>query len=363
MREPLSNLAPNGRKVYDQKLAMRMADALAAMIAESEGKAQARAVFGMAPRRTLKDLLDEYHGKRGRKWSESNRHHQESMRRFWLNKVGGKTDVEQLAGMAAEIEAIAADVAEKRGWSPRTEAKYLKYLRTAVNFGQKKLKWYGEAHNLSALEIPSADSIGLSYETGEIRAILDHAGDVDLRCAAAAHIAYQTLRRITAIAHLRTDGWRVTTERDGDSIIRVGHLFFGRAKDKAKKSAEAVIVGDAVDTVERLIATPAVQASGWLFPEGSLKDRAAVKPIRYERLHEWLWEAERLAGVEHKHGRAWHAFKRRATTDAERVMGSLKEASKQAGTLESTLRSIYLQHDPKPKLELAKGLARHIRSV
>src|SRR5690606_8326982 len=86
VREPLSNLAPNGRKVYDKKLAMRMADALAAMIAESEGKAQARAVFGMAPRRTLKDLLDEYHGKRSRKWSESNRHHQESMRRFWLNK-------------------------------------------------------------------------------------------------------------------------------------------------------------------------------------------------------------------------------------------------------------------------------------
>jgi hypothetical protein len=61
--------------------------------------------------------------------------------------------------------------------------------------------------------------------------------------------------------------------------------------------------------------------------------------------------------VPHIERRAWYGMKRRATTDAKAVMGRLAEAAKRAGTLEQTLRTIYVQPDLQPKAELAVSLA------
>lgn len=359
-REPLSKM--HGQPVHDEKLAMQIADALAAKIAQGVKRDQARLILGVPEPHTLGELLEVYHARRAAKWEgSSNKRHQEIMRAFWLEKLKPELDVRRLAGMAAEIEQIAAEEADRRGWSPRTEGKYLKYLVTAVNFGQKKLKWYDEKHNLSAVDIPTPDSEAHSYTTAEVEAILARLPAVDLRAAVAGWFAYIGLRRITAIRTLTTDGWRVETAAVGGEIVRLGVQRFPRQTDKARKSRDVILADPGLALAERLLTTPAVRASGLWFPDGSLSDPSRDrKPVSYELLNKWLHEAEVLAGVQVIKGRAWHAFKRAAATDAEEEMGDLAAASEQAGTLKSTLERHYLHRNPKRQAELAVRLARRV---
>lgn len=348
-RKPLSKL--EGRRIYDPKLAMRIADRLAARIEAGTKGGQVNVILGIPERHTVAELLAAYHDKRGKRWSASNQAHQKAMRDFWARRLGKDTNV--LHVNAAAVESIASEETERRGWGPRTEGRHLKYVKTAWRFGRLKLKWFGEAHDLSAVDVPSPDSASLSYTTGEVRALLRVLPDVDLRAGVAAYIAYLSLRRIAAIRHLAT----VNLTKRGAVYV----VDFARQHDKRRKRGEVVLAGSAVTLMQMLMQRPAVQASGLLFPDGSLDDGAgARKPVRYELLNDWLAEAERRAKVEYVKGRSWHAFKRRATTDAEELMGGLGAAAKQAGTLEATLRAVYMQHDLAPKIELAEKLARHV---
>jgi hypothetical protein len=357
-RESLRKVA--GRPIRDQALARQLADRIASELNRDAEREDVRALLGIPDRHTLGELLEEYHTKRERRWAGSNLPKQRVLKQWWADRLGADVDVRQVR--TVDVEEIVADEADLREWSPRTEAKFLKYLITAFNFGRLKLKWYGEEATLSAVDVPSPDPNAPSYDTDEIRAMLQRGlPAVDLRAAVAGHVAYVSLRRITAIRKLSTESWRVREiELDGE-LVRVGTIQFPRATDKARKTGLVALAGEALEQTEALLCTPAVRASGLLFPAGDLEDiNPHRKPVPYEDLNAWLHEAETLAGVPTLKGRAWHAFKRRAATDAEDEMGSLKEASSQGGTLESTLRGTYKQHDLKPKALLALRLARRV---
>jgi len=362
-RETLRNLT--GQPVYDERLAVAIADAMAAKLEHATRREQARAILGLPEPHTLKELLDAYHAKRGPGWSASNGRHQKIMRRFWLDRLGETTDVLSLAAMAADIERIVHDEARRRKWSSRTQAKYLKYLVTAFNFGRRKLKWFGQEHDLSAVDIPRPDSQAASYTTDEIRRLLPALETVDIRAGVAGHVAYVSLRRITAIRWVTRDPWRTqAVALPGGVIERVGYLRFGAEHDKARKTGEVALAGRALELVERLREMPAVRASGLLLPAGDLHDPAPDRhPVSYELLLKWLHEAERRAGVQRVKGRSWHAFKRAAATDAEQEMGDLAAASEQAGTLRSTLERHYLRRDPRLRAELAVRLARRVQEA
>jgi hypothetical protein len=341
-----------GAPLYDEKRAMHIADLVATKI-ERAAHGEIDKLLGIPEKKTLKDLLDAYHEKRGRRWG-TNKRHQELAKAFWIKRLGATTDARRVAGMVSDIEAIAAEEAAQRNWSPRTEGKYLKYLRTAFNFGRKKLKWFDEKHDLSALEIPPPDSVGESYSLDETRKLLAGTIEIDLRCAVAARIAYVSLRRIGAIRQLRTDN----VKREGDDIA----IYVHRSQDKVRKSGE-VMIGDteSVELIERLLKTPAVKASGLLFPNGDLNDKSASRrPVRYELLNDWLIAAEKVAGVARVKGRGYHAFKRRAASEADKA-GILGDAAQQAGTNEMTLRRVYVQHDRDRKQNAGKTLAKKVK--
>jgi integrase len=347
-RETLRNKL--GVPLFDEKRAMHIADLVASKI-EHAAHGEMDKLLGIPSKRTLKELLDTYHEKRGHRW-DTNKRHQELARDFWISRIGANTDIRRVAGMASEIEAWAAQEGVIRGWSPRTEGKYLKYLRTAFNFGRNKLKWFGEEYTLSALEIPPPDSISKPYSQDEAARIMGVAHNVDLRAAAAARVAYLGLRRIGAIRHLKV----VDVERGAGEMV----LNFGRERDKTKRTGEVVITdAETVALVERLMRTPAVRATGLLFPEGELTDRTTKdrRPLAYERFNEMLRDVEKLAKVKHVHGRGYHGFKRLAATDAANA-GQLSAAATQANTNEATLRNVYVQHDREPKRELGKTLAK-----
>src|SRR5690606_36605449 len=249
--------------VLDRKIAMAAADRLAGLLEQHTRKDQMTTLLGLPEPRTLGQLLADYHAKRGAKWSASNRRSMDAMREFWERRLGSETDVRRLAGMAAEIEAIARSEAKRRKWSPRTEAKYLKYLITAVNYGQKKLKWYGPDHNLSAVDVPRADGFVQPYTNDEIRRLLVALEQVDLRAAVAGWIAYTSLRRISAIRTLPLSAWR-PVPAEGETPV--GFIRFPRTTDKAKKQGEPAVAGRAVELIDALAQTPAAQASGLLLP-------------------------------------------------------------------------------------------------
>lgn len=169
------------------------------------------------------------------------------------------------------------------------------------------------------------------------------APQVDLRLAVAVEIAWATGRRINAIRTLSADAYAD------------GWVQFPGATDKARRSGKAYLTDSARIAVEMLLQTPAVQASGLMFPAGDLGEpnpkRSAVSDVALTR---WLHKAEVLAEVEKIEGRAFHAIKRRFATATE----ASTAASKQSGTRKDTLQSKYEQDDEAPKIELAKRLER-----
>lgn len=345
LRQSMTNI--DGSPIYDRDFAVAMAERMREAMEGSRRSERARTLLGLPERHTLAELLDTWHRKRGKRWTESNRRTQEGLRRFWLRKLGAKTDL--LSIRAADVEDVAAREAERRDWSPRTEGKHLKYMIGAFRFAQLKLKWIGEKHNLSAVEVPTPDSQSLPYTASQARAILAELPGVDLRAGVAGVLAAITLRRINAILNVGVGTWT----REGD----FGVLTFHRAHDKARKTGKVFVVGAAVGMVEALLETPAVQSTGLLFPDGDLSDPEPRGPVSYDVAHGWLLEAEERAGVAHVKGRAWHGFKRVAATEAEKAMGHLRGAGQQGGTNPLTLKRIYTQADPEEAQATAKALA------
>jgi len=102
-----------------------------------------------------------------------------------------------------------------------------------------------------------------------------------------------------------------------------------------------------------LIATPACQASGLLFPKLELESTAPpALPITEKFLPRWLREAEQRAGVDQVAGRSYHGFNRTfATTHDDPIA-----ASGQAGKRRDTMEKVYEGARPDEKAALAVRL-------
>lgn len=336
-----------GHPVTDRELAKKIAKHMSEAQEQKRNRQAAEVVFGFSPDRTLGELLERLHEDRGQDWSETYTKDQKRFRAFWLAKLGAGLRVAHMP--PAMVEKVVREAGDREGWSSRTRQAYLRYIVDASYYAQQKLKWIGEAQNLSAVTIPAPKSQSKAYSRTEIPRLLDALHEVDLRAAFVGEVAWVSGRRLNAIRSLTTDALLVR-DHAGE---RVGILSFPGATDKARNAGEAVLTGRALEAAEQLRAKPAVKASGLFCVEGDLQDRTKRAELTDPKvLIGWLHEAERRAGIPTVQGRAYHGIKRRFATEA----GDRRAASKQSGTTEDTLGRHYEQDDLAPKVALAKNL-------
>lgn len=353
VRESLRNL--NGTPVFDRDLAMDIADRMAkARRREVEGK-QARDIMGIAPPRSLGELLDALHDTRGPDWSAKYRQQQETIRDWWKDALGASTVLTDIT------EATVQQAIQRRGnkkWSARTRQKYLRYIKDAFNFAHEQLKWIKAEQTLSALDMPKPDPQGLAYSEEEMYGIIEVAPEKDLRMAAAAHVVHSTLARISAVRQLGTDAYSVEKIRNQitGEVRERGVITFPGAIEKPGTTGRAVLTDTARRYVEMLLQTPLVQSSGLLFPRGDLDTPDTGAIVMSEKtMSDWLKWCEARAGVERIRGRGWHSFKRRLAQVAGDEVG-IRRASKQARTTEQTMQRHYDQESPEAQAAVADAL-------
>lgn len=332
-----------GEPVTDRTLARDIADRMSAKQAEVRNQAARRLVFGTDA--TVKDLLDELHRRREPKWKKTYRRDQGRYKAFWTEKLGARTHIKAVS--ADRVEAVVEEEAGRRGWSPRTQAAYLRYIVDAYYFAEKKLNLLLPTETLSAVDFPRLSKRrGKAYSAVETKALLPTLMEVDLRAGVVGQAYYQAGRRLNStrlleVGHVSFD--TLTTE-DREEVEAVVFHYPPEQDKVGSEETEAVLVGSVVRKVRELLRKPAVQATGLLMPHGELDDpKAKRKPIRKENLIHMLHEAESLAEVEHVSGRAYHGLKRRwagSTTDRE-------TARRQSGTSVATQRDTYDPQDDR----------------
>lgn len=342
----------SGIPIFDEAQAVELAERAAkAQARKRQAKAQEE-LFGYRKRYTLGQLLEALHNARESKWRPSYKRDQDRFRAFWGGELKKETPLDRIT--PAKVEHAARVAAQANGWSPRTEQAYLRYIVDAFYFAAKKLKWITNEQDLAAVEMPKPDSKGVPYSDEEARKLVPKTLEVDLRCAAVAGIAATTGRRLNAIRNLSEDCVRRDDLPDRPRL----RITFERATDKGKKTSEAYVEDpNVIQLVETLLGTPAVKATGLLFPSGSLMSKKADrKPISRERLIRMLHEAEEKAGVPHVKGRAYHGFKRWFATMAE----DMDSAARQAGTTLATMQRVYRKDDPQRKGRVSREAGRRI---
>lgn len=331
-RQTLANL--EDVPITDRALATQIANRLSERLANAARGSVARQVLGIPQGRTLRELLDRYHRDTESEWGEEHARTQRHLKAWWLERLGGQTDIRKIT--EASVEAEIRRAVDARDWSPRTRQKYLRYIMAAYRFARRKLKWIREGEDLTAVDVPRPSRGGPSYSHPEMLKLLEAAPGVDLRASAALEVAYDTQARSKALLHLRVEDYD-----DGLLIFRAAH-------DKAGNERVAVLSPTARARVEQLIReTP----GPWLFMENGRR-------LSYDRLLDLLRDVETAAKVPYVESRGWHAVKRRGVTDARRAVGSMAAVSKQSGTLASTLERIYEQDDLEPKRAVADAMER-----
>lgn len=313
---------PDNDPVTNRADARRIALAMSAEMERERNRNATMQFLGLTDH-TVGALLKAMHAGRAPKWSASHKRDQERYRDFWMHHLGPKTKLTDVN--AALVESIAQR--ESDGWSPATHRHYLRYIRAAFRYAERKLKWIGPRHNLSAVDLPSPKSQSKPYSLAEVRKLLPALEKVSPRAGWIGHVLFQTGRRLTATRTLPAECIEV---RDGYTV-----LHYPSETDKAKQSGDVPVVGRAHELSREI--------ADW-------------SPVSMEQAQAWLVEAEKIAKVPHVKGRLWHAFKRRWATESR----GLVSRDKMAGTLEQTLRHIYEQDDLAPKLEVAKAMAERL---
>lgn len=332
-----------GHPVTDKKLAERVARKVSEAQLQKRNQMAAEAAFGVAPNRTLGDLLARLQADKWNEWRPTYRDDQVRFRTFWEASLGVGLQIMKLS--PAMVENVVRREGDRLKWSPRTRGAYLRYIVDAVSYGQHRLKWLTEQYNLSAVRIPKPRTKSKAYTEDEVLRLVHALTEVDPRAGFVGHVAWQTGRRLNAIRMLTREDVRVV-DMEGEPVAVI--TFPGEI-DKARNTGEALVIEEGA----RLAAELLERGTHYLIDEGG-------RPVSAERLlKEWLPEAEKRAEIPHVKGRAFHGIKRRFATSSQGLAGR----EKQSGTRAETLDREYVQDDRAPKLELAKTLARRVRKV
>ena len=353
-RETMKNMA--GVPVYDRERAIRIAEEMAAAQREKR-EAPIRDLLSIPERYTVGELFARIFKDQGAGWSKKWARDQRRYRKFWETALGRNTDITtvQPADVSNAVKKEVQD--QEKTWSLKTQNHYLNAAVAAWNYAERQLKWITPAQNLEAVKRHQVDedNTEIAYETAEVHMLLPTLEEIDLRAWVCGELAYIGGRRITAIRTLSASCYRIESRIMPDAgAVEFGVVTFPATTDKARRRGEVYLVGPPKRAIETLLATPAVQASGHLFPKGDLDgtDPPAL-PITEKALRRWLRQAEEECRVAQVEGRSYHAFKRAFATDAE---GSLEGASAQSGTTRETLLKIYRQPKPSEKAALALQL-------
>lgn len=339
-RETLKNMA--GVVILDRDIATEIADSASTAQRKRREAGAAYELLGRPDPRTLKELTDAYHNAKEAGWSHHHVRIQKGLRDFWLLSLGGNTQLREIT--PARVNQVVRIKAKGKDWSPRSQQKYLRYIVDAFTYAERKLKWIGEANNLSAVDLPRPRGVSRAYSLEDIQAMIATAPQVDPRIAAALWVLWVTGRRLNAVRTLTV----AALEHEGERLV----IQFPGETDKARRSGRAYLGERAACVVRALLELPAVQASGLLFPatiEG--KPKRALSDGEFREL---LRTVEQRAGVELRRGRGFHAIKRRFSSESK----DKAAASKQSGTRRETLETHYDQDDPAPKIALADDLDR-----
>ena len=321
-----------GHPVTDRKVAQQIAHEMSRNLEHDHNRAAHASVFGgSSMEKRLAELLARVHAIRGRTWSQQHSRTQETLRRYWLDRLG---DVPLDSITEAMVEAVTAEDAEALHWSPRTVGRRRQYLAECMGFAALKLKWLDPRNQLTALDIPKPGGESRPYSMDEVRRLLPALEAVDLRAGWIGHVAWQSGRRLAALRTFPTAG---VDPREDHTVLR-----FPGATDKARQTGEVVVVGRAHELTAALLSTAGEHLLGDPPPSHEL----AIKV--------WLRAAEGLAEIPHIQGRAFHGLKRRYATESHGLRGR----DKQAGTLTSTLDRRYVQDDLAPKRQVAETLAK-----
>jgi hypothetical protein len=362
----------NGRPVRDRKIAIRIALAISQALL-SNNHDRVLSALGIKPPRTLGQLLEELHTKRERTWKTSYRKQQIRFRREWLKWLGPNRLLSDIN--AAMVEDELAKQTEVEAWGPRTRNGRARYLVDAFYFAQLKLKWIVEDGNLSAVDFLALDQIGLEYEEWELDLLREIVDEIDLRLSASFRIADDTGRRIQAITQLRVENVSIETVwTDTAGEITLMRLTFPGEVEKKGKTSWSYVTPDTRVVIEHLMAMPAVQASGYIFPNRqrltvrpAKNEAAEIRPAQPEDLIELLHHAEALTQqrarengtdkfVKWKKGRTFHGIKRASVTIQGAEARNLEIAAKQSGTSVQMLQQRYHQQSREDVAEMVHSM-------
>lgn len=322
-----------GETIRDKRDAMRIAEAMADALEKNYRSSVRQKLWGVAPGKTVGQLLGAMHKARGPRWSESHRKGQDRFRKFWADKLGADTPLTQVTEPMIE-SALGEALSDRR---PGTRNRYRRYIVDAFTYAQKKLKWIEERHNLSSVDFEDPQSKGRAYTEEEVGRLLKAFAQIDPVAEWIAHTLWQTGRRLTAARTLPKSAVTVEERR---TVVR-----WPAETDKAGKEGASVLKRRAHELSAILMERPG-------------KYMAGTKPASMDVWQKrWLPEAERIAGIEHIKGRGIHGAKRRFAGTSK----GLKGRDRQSGTLERTLTGIYEPDDDlDAKEEVADALAQRI---
>ena len=359
-RETLKNLV--GVPIYDKAKAVKLAERMSAGQREKQDAATGRDLLSLPAKHTVSELFARILKDQGDGWSVKYARDQRRFRKFWHTALGRNTDITEItpSTISNAVSKAVRDQekdSDRQSWSLKTQNHYLNAAVTTWNYAERQLKWITPAQNLEAVKRHQVDEDNseIAYETAEVHMLLPTLEEIDLRAWVCGELAYIGGRRITAIRTLSASCYRTESRIIPDAgVMEFGVVTFPAKTDKARKKGEVYLVGPPKRAIEALLVTPAVQASGHLFPKGELDSmHPPPLPITEKVLRRWLRQAEDECGVAQVRDRSYHAFKRAFATDAE---GSLEGASAQSGTTRETLLKIYRQPKPAEKAALALQL-------
>lgn len=334
-----------GYTIRDKDLAVRLAEKMAEGQAKARNAEVAERFLGVPRRRTLRELLDALHEAKWDGWKESYRRDTTRFRRRWLHWLGENTALQDITDDLVERKARTA--ARREGWSLTTQGRHLRYIVDAFAWAARR-KWIDPGQALTAVEIPKEEGESKPYTSEEWRRLREACREVDLRLWGIVEVAYATVSRVGAVRTLEASAYEIE-EYQGRTV---GVIQFPGKTDKARRTGRVPLTTRAREAVELLLQTPAVKATGYLFPIGDLNDDTPGRgPMHGKYLTTLLHEAEKLAGVEHIEGRAFHGIKRRAVTDWARKTRDMALVSKVSRTNRPTLETTYEQDEMGPKIE------------